>query len=244
MRFAGALNLEPGDSGFRAAAQSARDAVRQGIRSQMGPDFERVMDTIRSVMPAKAPLVRDATVPAYIWGNRLLSISSARTSLNPTSAAIGPGLPLAIGAAIGSGEKTVVIQGDGGFQLSIGELATLGQYELPIVVCVFNDRGYGVLRMIQSMRFEGRTNGVDLNTPDFAAVAQGMGVTGVSVSGVDDFESKFAWAAEQSGPVLLDIDMSSLAPMGPLMGGTQRRTGRAGGLKRAGHQTDQRGGLR
>ena len=74
------------------------------------------------------------------------------------------------------------------------------------------------------MRFEGRNTGVDIATPDFAAVANGMGVKGVAVSGVAEFESAFSEAMSDDGPVLLDIDMSSLAPMGSLMGGPPRRS--------------------
>ena len=218
-----ALNVEPGDPDFLAAAQGARDATRDGIREQMGPDHQRIMNCIRDTLPRAGRVVRDATVPAYIWGNRLLPILEPRTSLNSTSSAIGPGLALAIGAAVATGEKTVVIQGDGGFQLSIGELATAAQYNLPIVICVFNDGGYGVLRFIQRMRFEGRITGVDLKTPDFAQVANGMGVTGVRVEGIDAFESEFKKAIDADGPVVLDIDMSALEPMGSLFGPPRQR---------------------
>jgi len=152
-------------------------------------------------------------VPAYLWGNRLIPILAPRTSLQPTSAAIGPGLPLAIGAAIGSGKKTSLIQGDGGLMLSIGELATAVQHNAPVIVCVFNDRGYGILRTIQSNTFEGRQTGVDLATPDFAAVARAMGMAGEAVRGVDEFRAAYARAMAADGPVLLDIDMSALQPM-------------------------------
>ena len=126
--------------------------------------------------------------------------------------------------ALGSGRKTVVIQGDGGFMLNIAELATAAQHQLPVVVCLFNDQGYGVLRMIQAARFDGRTTAVDLTTPDFAAVAKAMGVEGVSVKGSDQFHSAFAQAMDAKGPVLLDIDMGSLAPIQGF--GPARRTSR------------------
>jgi acetolactate synthase-1/2/3 large subunit len=220
---AAAQNAEPGDAEFLADAQQRRDEVRAGIRRQMGPDHERIMSAIRTHLPRGGRIVRDATVPAYVWGNRLLPILAPRTSLNTTSAAIGPGLPLAIGAAVASGERTVVLQGDGGFMLSIGELATAAQYKLPIVICLFNDGGYGVLRMIQKMRFEGRNTGVDLHTPDFVRVAEGMGVAASRISDADAFEAAFARAMHTDGPVLLDIDMKSLAPMGSLFGAPPRR---------------------
>ena len=217
-----AQNAQPGDPEFLRKAQQRRDEARVAIRTQMGPDHQRIMDAIRRNLPRHGNIVRDATVPAYIWGNRLLPVLTPRTSLSTTSAAIGPGLPLAIGAAVATGEKTVVIQGDGGFMLHIGELATAAQYQLPIIVCVFNDRGYGVLRAIQGMRFDGRTTGVDIKTPDFVQVAQGMGVHAEAVRSAAEFEAAFERAVANSGPVLLDIDMNALAPMGDLFGRPRR----------------------
>ncbi|HTK98523.1 MAG TPA: thiamine pyrophosphate-binding protein [Pseudomonadales bacterium] len=217
-----AQNAQPGDPDFLRDAQKRRDEARAAIRVQMGPDHLRIMDAIRRGLSRQGNIVRDATVPAYIWGNRLLPVLTPRTSLSTTSAAIGPGLPLAIGAAVATGEKTVVIQGDGGFMLHIGELATAAQYQLPLIVCVFNDRGYGVLRAIQRMRFDGRTAGVDIKTPDFVQVAQGMGVHAEAVASAAEFEAAFERAVANSGPVLLDIDMNALAPMGDLFGRPRR----------------------
>ncbi|MEE9255040.1 MAG: thiamine pyrophosphate-binding protein [Pseudomonadales bacterium] len=218
-----AINAQAGDAGFLAKALELRDEARAGIREQMGPDHEIIMDTIRELLPRSGNIVRDATVPAYIWGNRLIPIVEPNTSFHPTSAAIGPGLPLAIGAAVGSGSRTVVIQGDGGFMLSIAELATAAQYSLPVIVCVFNDGGYGVLRSIQRARFDGRTAGVDLHTPDFAGVAAAMGMKGFKVKGADAFREAFKEAVDHEGPSLLDIDMASLAPLGGMFGGQRQQ---------------------
>lgn len=201
---------------YTESARSIRDAARDHIRSEIGPDYEAIMDAMRDALPRDAIIARDATVPAYLWGNRLFPIYEPGTSINPTSAAIGPGLPLGIGAAVGTGHKTVIIQGDGGFMLSIGELATCVQHQLPIVVCVFNDGGYGVLRTLEARSFEGRQFGVDLATPNFAAVGAAMGLTTFSVSGVEAFKEAFAEAVATDGPSLLDIDMRALTPMGGL----------------------------
>lgn len=78
--------------------------------------------------------------------------------------------------------------------------------------------------MIQAARFDGRTTAVDLTTADFAAVAKAMGVERVSVKGRDQFHSAFAQAMDAKGPVLLDIDRGSLAPMQGF--GPARRTSR------------------
>ncbi len=212
------------EPGFTEQARAIRDEARTQIRTEIGPDYEAIMDIVRDELPRDAIIARDATIPAYLWGNRLLPIYEPRTSLNPTSAAIGPGVPLGMGAAIGSGKKTAVIQGDGGFMLSIGELATCAQYNIPVVICVFNDRGYGVLRTIEARTFEGRQFGVDLATPDFAAVAKGMGVHGETVRGVDEFRDAFRRAVAADGPVLLDIDTTVLTPMGGLGSPPPRRS--------------------
>lgn len=207
------LNARKGDANFIQSLKQSAEKARADVRTRMGKDYERIMDSIRSLLPRQGNIVRDATIPAYVWGNTLIPILEPRTSIHSTSAAIGPGLPLAIGAALATGEKTVVIQGDGGFMLNIAELATAAQYKVPVIVCVFNNQGYGVLRHIQAARFDGRKTGVDIATPDFVKVAEGMGVKGIHIENVEGFEPAFAEAMAHDGPVLLDIDQSTMEPM-------------------------------
>jgi acetolactate synthase-1/2/3 large subunit len=210
---ADAVDGPTNEASFNEAVLGARNRHHEEMRARIGPDHERIMDCLRDLLPADGNVVRDSTVPAYTWGNQLLPILEPRTSLHPSSSAIGPGLPLAIGAAFGTGKKTVLLQGDGGFMLHIGELATAVQYRLPIVICLFNDGGYGVLRAVQTLRFEGRMAGVDLHTPDFVAVAKGMGLESERVESAEEFEAAFERAMAVDGPVLLDIDMGSLEPI-------------------------------
>ena len=151
-------------------------------------------------------------VPNYTWGNRLLPIVRSRTSIRPAAVAIGPGLPLAMGAALGTGSHALLVQGDGGLQLSIGELSACAEHQIPVIVLVFNDSGYNILRMIQESVL-GRKHGTELSKVDFVGVANGMGVEAERVEGVDQFESALARALERQGPTLLDIDMSFLAPI-------------------------------
>ena len=202
----------PGDAGYLARVRSAVEADLEQAAQDNGPDHEAIAWTIRRMLPSDAVVARDATVPAYLWGNRTLPVLAPRTSIRPTGMAIGPGLPLAIGAAVGTGQRTVLIQGDGGLMLSIGELATVAEYQLPLVILVFNDGGYGVLRQIEDAMMQ-RRFGVDLHTPDFVTVAQGMGLESERVTGLSEFEPAFERALDRTGPTLLDIDMHSLAPL-------------------------------
>jgi len=221
------INAKAGDTAFVEKMRAARDRVRDAHRKRIGHDHAAIMDAMRAAMPEDAIFVRDMTIPAYAWGNQLFPILKPRTTMNPVSGAIGPGLPLANGAAVATGRKTVVLQGDGGFTMHIGELTTAVQYDLPVVVCVFTDGGYGVLRGIQRNAFDGRTIGVELATPDFVAVARGMGMNAERVVGVDAFAPAFARAMAAKGPYLLDIDASSLTH--PTGFGEPRKVMRPGG---------------
>ena len=201
------------DAAYVERARAARGAVEDECRQAIGPDFERIAKAIRSALPRDGIVVKDATIAAYVWANRVLPVYEPRTSIRSTSMAIGPGLPLAIGAALGSGRPTVVIQGDGGFMLSLGELATAVEQRLPLVVCVFNDGGYGILRWMQDRMLEGRRTGVDLVTPDFAALARSLGMNAAAVSSADEFDERFSQAVASGEPWLLDIELGSLHPM-------------------------------
>ena len=201
------------DADYVDSAKAARAAADAETYDAIGPDFTRISGIIRDALPRDAIVVKDTTIAATIWANRTLPVYEPRTSMRATSMAIGPGLPLALGAAVATGKPTVVIQGDGGLMLSVGELATLVQQQVPVVVCVFNDGGYGILRYIQTVGFDGRHTGVDLATPDFCALAASVGLDAAPVRGVDEFEKAFTAALGSGKPYLLDIDLAALTPI-------------------------------
>ncbi|MBJ81993.1 MAG: acetolactate synthase [Acidimicrobiaceae bacterium] len=200
------------DDQFVDRCLKIRTSDEQAVREEIGSDHSQIVSTIRQLLPEDSPIVRDSTVPNYTWGNRLLPIVRSRTSVRPAAVAIGPGLPLGMGAAIGSGNHTLIVQGDGGLQLSIGELSACAEHQIPVIVLVFNDSGYNILRIIQD-NVLGRKHGTELPTVDFVKVAEGMGVDAERVDGLEQFEPALARALERQGPSLLDIDMSVLAPI-------------------------------
>jgi acetolactate synthase-1/2/3 large subunit len=207
------LDVHGADRAFVASATGARQQVEVDGREAMGADHAAIMETIRSAAGRDAIVVKDSTVAGIAWANRHLPVYAPRTSMRPVSAAIGPGLPLAIGAALGTGRRTVLIQGDGGLMLSVGELATAVQERVPVITCVFNDRGYGILRWIQDVSFGGRRAAVDLHTPDFAALAASMGMASASVASPGEFAAAFATATGAPEPWLIDVDITAMAPM-------------------------------
>jgi acetolactate synthase-1/2/3 large subunit len=201
------------DAAYVENALKARRQIDADGEAAMGGDMHRVMRAISGVIGRDEIVVKDSTVAGIVWANRHLPVYAPRTSMRPTSAAIGPALPLAIGASLGSGRRTVVVQGDGGFMLNIAELATAVQEQLPVVTCVFNDRGYGILRYIQDVALQGRRTGVDLHTPDFAMLARSMGMAAWSAASASEFETAFGLAMATPGPSLIDIDITGFEPM-------------------------------
>lgn len=208
--------LQPNDAQFTDKILHAGEGIRQAMRGRLGTDWPQVMDCIREKLPSDSVVVRDQTISAYNWGNQQFPILAPRTSINPTSGAIGPGFPMSVGAAIASQGadvgKTLVIHGDGGFMFHATELATCAQYQVPLVICVFNDSGYGVLRYLQQSRF-GRVNETELGKVAFAQMAESMGVPGERVASVAEFAHALDTALAVTGPYLIDVDMEHFAPM-------------------------------
>ena len=205
-------DAEGNDGQFNQAVWEARDGLRGAMRKRLGKDFPFIMDSIREHLPEHGNFVRDQTISAYNWGNQQFPILQPRTSMNPSSGAIGPGFPMALGAAVGTDKPTIVVHGDGGFMFHATELATLAQYHLPVIVILCNDSGYGVLRWLQDTRF-GRINETDLGKVAFADMAKSMGVPGTRVKDTNAFDEALADAIKAGGPHLIEIDMEHFEAM-------------------------------
>lgn len=221
-RLAETVVARTADEGFLERSSKAVEADLERSWGEIGPDHRAIAAAIRRILPADGLVVRDNTVPTYLWGNRVLPIVQPRTSIRASSGSIGPGIGLAVGAASGTRRPTLLMAGDGGFQLGLGELATAVQHQLRIITCVFNDGGYGVLRVIQD-NVAGERFGVDLATPDFAALGRAMGMEATAVADVAGFEAAFAAAVARNGPTLIEVDLTALAPMSFPLPPHQRR---------------------
>ena len=93
--------------------------------------------------------------------------------------------------------------GDGGFLYAAGELATMAQEQIPLTAVIVDDGGYGMLRYDQERSGEARY-GVDLRSPDFAALAEAFGIAAETVDGLDDeFGAALARHAADPEPSLL-----------------------------------------
>jgi acetolactate synthase-1/2/3 large subunit len=204
---------------YREEVSELRRALRQKVRDTMGP-WEGILDAILETLSDDAILVRDVTVPATTWGSRLIVRRHPRTTLHASGGGIGQALPMAVGAQIAAPNKTVVaLCGDGGLLVNIGELAAARQENAPIVVVLFDDGGYGVLRNIQNAHFEGRRIGVDFESPDFVAIARGFGFQSERVRSAGEFRQTFSRSVKSREPWMVVVDSNAIGPMKEIFAG-------------------------
>jgi acetolactate synthase-1/2/3 large subunit len=204
---------------YREEVSILHRALRKEVRDSMGP-WEGVLDAIQDFIPDDSILVRDVTVPATTWGSRLIVRRRPRTTLHASAGGIGQALPMAIGAQIAAPSKTVVaLCGDGGLLVNVGELAVARQENAPVVIVLFDDGGYGVLRNIQNEHFEGRTIGVNLQSPDFVRLALAFGLSSKRVGSAQEFRSAFSAAVKAREPWMIVVDSNSIGPMKKIFAG-------------------------
>lgn len=189
--------------------KDVRKAVRDDLRSEIGP-YGDIVDIMSEQLPEDTILLTDVTIPGYTWGNKLFNINEPRNYLHMTGGGIGQGLPMAIGAKIAQPDKPVVlIAGDGGFMVNAGEMITAVQEDTPIIVLLFDDGGYGILRYYQEAAY-GRRAAVDLTNPDFVMMAKSMGFEAEKVTSIESFNEGLANAIASEKPYMVVVDVNEV----------------------------------
>jgi len=123
-------------------------------------------------------------------------------------ASIGYGLPGSMGAQLAAPNRRVVgLTGDGGFNMTLGELETARRAGTPFVLCVFNNAASGYVKALQHLMYgAGAYQSSDLAETNYAKVAEAMGCTGIRVEKPDDLAGAFRKGlAAKGGPVVIDV---------------------------------------
>lgn len=205
------LQVEPG---FQAELRTVRAQLRQQLMSELGP-YAAMVDQLQSCTGRDFTWVRDVTLSNSIWGNRLIDLFHPRAGVHALGGGIGQGLAMAIGAGVAAAEtapqrKVFALCGDGGFILNLGEIATLVQERVNVVILLMNDQRYGVIRNIQDAIYGSRHCYVDLHTPDYSRLAESVGLRHVCLTDLANFAVTLNQAFSQPGPFLLEVDMNAV----------------------------------
>lgn len=206
-RIEGRLNIQPGyPAEFEALKRSAQGAYIETLGA-----YGTFSPQLRAVMPRDAIWLRDVTQNNTTWGNRMFPLDAPNLNVYPVGAGIGQGLCLGIGAAAAAGDRrTVVMTGDGGFFLNVGELWTAVQERLDMTVIVMNDRGYGVIKRIQDATAGGRRFYADLESPEIEKLATVSDIPYFRCSSADTFGATIAKALTIRGLTLVEVDMHAV----------------------------------
>jgi pyruvate dehydrogenase (quinone) len=141
-----------------------------------------------------------------IWAARYLTMNGRRRLVGSfTHGSMANALPHAMGAqAAFPGRQVVALAGDGGLAMLMGELITLVQNKLPVKLVVFNNASLNFIEL--EMKSAGFVNyGTGLDNPNFAAVAESLGIKGVRISDSSELEQGLKEALAHDGPALVDV---------------------------------------
>lgn len=118
---------------------------------------------------------------------------------------MGYGFGAAIGAAYGTGERSVLITGDGSFGMNLNELATAVRYNVPVVVVIMNNGVLGMVRQWQTLFYDKHySNSVLERKTDFAAFAKAFGADGEAVTTPEELDEALGRAFKTDGPYIID----------------------------------------
>jgi acetolactate synthase I/II/III large subunit len=169
----------------------------------------RLIDELNTLMPEDAILVADGGFAGH-WGGLLFDTKRAGRHFiaDRGLASIGYGVPGSMGAQIAAGPRRVVgLTGDGGFNMTIGELETARRAGTPFVLCVFNNAASGYVKALQHSMFgAGNYQSSDLVEMDYAAIARAMGCRGIRVEEPGEIGKALREGlANTSSPTVLDV---------------------------------------
>lgn len=220
----------------RRARLEAVDTARAAWRAEAGPRYAsgeipiampRVVAELQRALPPESIVVADGGFAAH-WSGLLYDVTAAGRHYiaNRGHAAIGYGLPGAIGAKLAAPDLPVVaLCGDNGFAMAVAELETAKRERTPLVALVVNNGTLGYVKALQHGMYDGRYQSVDFLDVDYGAVARAFGCEGRRVERPDDLAGALAEALASDVPYVLDV-LITVDP-GEMLPGVDARTVRA-----------------
>ncbi|MDX2374825.1 5-guanidino-2-oxopentanoate decarboxylase [Psychrobacter sp. PP-21] len=193
---------------FDHQALSRVNAAKQALIEETTPDFagqnallKLIRDEVEGVI-----FVGDSTQPVYS-GNLGFEALAPRKWFNSSTGfgTLGYGLPAAIGAMVGSNLPVVSLIGDGGIQFTIAELICAAELELPLIILLWNNQGYGEIRRYME---EGGLPliGVNIKTPNFEPLAAGFGAGYRRITDKQQLLESLQSDIKGKQPIIYEID--------------------------------------
>ena len=202
---------------FKEEGKRINDIAEQQAGAAMTP--KKIFDVINEVKDENTVIATDVG-QHQMWAAQYVDFEKPRRFASSGGlGTMGYGLGAAIGAQIASGDKTVLITGDGSFGMNLNELATAVTYNTPVIIVIMNNGVLGMVRQWQTLFFGKRySNTVLGRKTDFIKLADAFGAKAERVDTIEAFKAAFENAMKHDGPYVIDtlIDMDEFVlPMLP-----------------------------
>jgi acetolactate synthase I/II/III large subunit len=208
-----AFGATAGDRALRSDAPT----LRKQLKSAFSPNDDKwgprvAIDTIQKAVPRDTVITADSGAHRILLSQQWEAYRERGMLQSSALCTMGSALPLAIGYQLASSAtKVVAFMGDAGLEMVLGELATLRDRKLPIIVCVFVDASLTLIEMKQRSS-QLASVGVNFGVTDFAAVARALGGHGAVVNTAELLKNEIKNALQRSdGYTLIAIDIGPRA---------------------------------
>lgn len=201
-----------GDRSFLESSLKHYQKARQGLDDLAQPSApgrpihpQYLTRLLSELADDDAIFTADVGTPT-VWAARYLKMNGQRRLLGSFNhGSMANAMPQAIGAQAAFPDRQVIsLSGDGGFSMLMGDFISLAQLKLPVKIIVYDNASLGFVAM--EMKSSGLLDtGTDLHNPDFAAMANAMGILGIRVEESEALEPALRRALAHDGPVLVDV---------------------------------------
>lgn len=203
-----------------------RAEVEERLTSDEVPvNMARMVHELNNVLPEDAILVADGGFAAH-WTGLIYDTKKAGRGYIPDRgmASIGYGVSGGIGAQLAAPDRPVfTLTGDGGLNMTLGDLETAARLKVPVTVLVVNNAASGYIKALQHAMFGGRYQSADLSELNYANIAENLGCRGIRVEHPDELAPAFRTALEnRDKPNVIDIVVTRDA--GKMLPGVDNRT--------------------